>query len=124
MDGIVKADSYEKGKGDYDIDNGAISRCMQFLEVNIIRAVYKKLKDIGIDVKTCVYCFDGCMVSKAEMERVGYTADKLVEAINQYIHGLEYYIPLDNINFISKEFELNGFDPMKYEPTKFNSYEE
>ena len=122
---IFLADSKSKACArQYEIDNGAISRGMQFLEVNLIREVYKKLQEIGIDVKTCVYCFDGCMVKKSELEKIGYTADKLCEVINQCIHELDFYIPLDNINFISKEFEQNDFDPMKYEPTTINSYEE
>lgn len=125
LDCITAADTRSTGKtNQYDVDNGSISRCMQFLEVNIIRAVYKKLQDIGIDVSTCIYCFDGCMVKKSELEKVGYTADRLCEAVNQYIQSLDFYIPLNNIVFVSKDFEQNNFDPMKYDPTEYDTYEE
>ena len=49
-----------------------ISNCMQF-EVEVMKKVYKKLQDLGIDLSTCVSCFDGCMVLKSELEKIGYT---------------------------------------------------
>ena len=131
LSGILLADAYESVKEKngkptpYEIENGAISRGMQFIETNLIRIVYKKLEDIGFHIPTDIYCFDGCMVKKSEMERLEYTEEKLVEAINQYIQSIEdFYIPLNNIKFVSKEFEQNNFDPMKYEPTKYDTYEE
>lgn len=122
---ILIADSKSTGKlSQYELENSCISRYMQFLEVNIIRQVYKKLSDLGIDVSTCIYCFDGCMVRKDQLEKINLTPNQLTDIINNYIHSIDFYIPLDNIKFISKDFEQNDFDPLNYQPCKYNTYAE
>lgn len=122
---ILIADSKSTGKiTQYELENSCISRYMQFLEVNIIRNVYKKLCDLGIDISTCIYCFDGCMIRKDQLEKIKLTPNQLTDAINDYIHSIDFYIPLDNIKFISKDFEQNDFDPMNYQPCKYNTYSE
>lgn len=123
---IFIADSISKKlTREYDIDNSTISNCMQFLEVEIMKIVYKKLQDLGVDLSTCIYCFDGCMVLKSELEKLEYTPEMLTSAINEYLHSIEdFYIDLSGISFISKPFEQNDLNPANYPPTKFNTYAE
>ena len=110
---------------EYDIDNSTISNCMQFIEIEVMKKVYKKLQDLGIDISTCVYCFDGCMVLKSVLEKIGYTTNTLTDAINDYLHSdKDFLINLSGVKFISKPFEQNDFNPANYPPTEFNTYAE
>ena len=98
---------------------------MQFIEIEVMKKVYKKLQDLGIDISTCVYCFDGCMVLKSVLEKIGYTTNTLTDAINDYLHSdKDFFINLSGVKFISKPFEQNDFNPANYPPTEFNTYAE
>ena len=98
---------------------------MQFIEIEVMKKVYKKLQDLGIDISTCVYCFDGCMVLKSVLEKIGYTPNTLTDAINDYLHSdKDFLINLSGVKFISKPFEQNDFNPANYPPTEFNTYAE
>lgn len=123
---IVIADSYasEKGKKDeYACINAAISKCMQWCEIEVIKMVYNYLQNQGVDISRLSYQFDGFMILKEDVDKLGIDINTLVQNINDYIHNQSFVIDLSNINFISKPFE-NTIDISKYPICKYNTYEE
>ena len=98
---------------------------MQFIEIEVMKKVYKKLQDLDIHISTCVYYFNSCMVLKSELEKIGYTPNTLTDGINEYLHSdKDFFINLSGVKFISKPFEQNDFNPANYPPTEFNTYAE